>query len=252
MNIRALALPLLAFTSSGCLQMSMSSGELGSSYAPWEFLTQYAFWDKNDYAQDGDKLVLKERADEFGGAILNIRLYGFTFNAGDDRRFWSAGEWRNWRQGTESEPILHISCRHADKLDDGDEVKYDTKDRANINMNDPNITVSFAPGQPQLSSGSEYPKEVKPFGSREIAKLTVTRIEENAGPGRTLAGTIEYERAKLDGDPDDVVEGKITVNFQAYVIGERLAECNDVTTEFGSFGGGGNVSPCQNLDPEGK
>lgn len=246
----ALAIPLILAATTSCLQMSMSSGTLGSSYLPWEFQTQYAFWDVHEYEIDGDKYVLKEREREDDGTILYIRLFGFMFNPGEDRRMWTSQEWRTFRQGTQTEPYFLVTVRQADQLDEGDEIEFDSNEMANIDATKPNISVSFSPGNGTLDNGSEYPDEIKPFGSRVIAKLTLDRKEENAGYGRTLAGTLTYERQKADGDPGDVVEGEVSVNFQAMVVGERLAECNESTSEFGSFGGGGNISACDNLNPE--
>jgi len=248
-NKTAVGVIVASLCTAGCLQMSMASGTLGRSFAPWEFDTQFAFWDSHDYEVDGGKLVLKERPIERDGHFLNIRLYGFAFNAGEDRRLWSAQEWRTWRTGNATEPLLLISVRQADQLKDGDEIKFDSNDVLNTNTREPHMTLTYSPGEPPLNSGSEYPDEVKPLGSRVIAKLTVTKLEEQAGFGRTLGGTIEYERDKAATDPDDVVTGKFEVNFSAYLIGERMAECNDQTTEFGSFGGG-TADPCSTLSAE--
>lgn len=55
-------------------------------------------------------------------------------------------------------------------------------------------------------------------------RLTVNELGKNRG--ETLSGTLVIRIERADDDRQDAKTGEITVEFDASVIGEAIAECN--------------------------
>jgi len=227
----------------GCMPYSCSSGKLGTQMTPWEFRTQYAYWDEHTQDMTGGRASFPLRGDGDGGAILNIRLHGFIFNPSSDRRTWNAIETDHFQRSLRTEPSMFISVTLANKLSKSDTVELDPNNP--ITTNDkPRISVLYFPGQPKLSNSSTYPDKEVPYGSKVSVKLKFSSLEKKPGPLGVVSGQHTCTVDKAGGDPDEAVTGEITANFQAQVEGERLSECNDATT------GLGNSVACDNLDPK--
>ncbi|MBI5493910.1 MAG: hypothetical protein HY904_02720 [Deltaproteobacteria bacterium] len=229
-----------------CAPWSISSGKLGSTIAPWTFRTQYAYWDEyvpvEVTTSTGRRTEYKRREDTAGGTVLRIRLHGFLFNPHEDRREWSIFEKNHYSDGLRTQPSILLSVTHAQALSSGDKVVYDSESPTTTG-NDPEVSITYYPGEAELSNRSEYPDHVREYGSRYRVELEFGQLGENPGPAGWVRGGLVYTVDKDDGDPDDVVTGEIKVNFSAEVIGERLAKCNE-------SGGGFGSDDCEILDPE--
>ncbi len=229
----------------GCIPFSCSQGELGDSYAPWTFRTQYAYWDEHKQDTVNGRREFPKRPDNEGGKILNLRLHGFMFNPRDDRRTWNAWQASRFNKSFRTEPSFFVSVTLANKMKAGDTVKFDP-DNPPMNPDVARVTALFVPGAPTLSNGSEYPDRAAVYGSKRLVELELNQMGENPGPLGTVSGKLTYTVERAGGDPDDAVTGEIVVNFFAEVVGERLSECNDETTL-----GAGNDDACDNLTPGG-
>lgn len=233
---------------------SFTLGNVGSPTPPWQFRTQYAFWDSTAYRAEDAHWKREDRPDDEGGKILRLRLHGFMFNPNRDRRTWTSEEWQHYYHGLDTQPFLDIEVLRADKVKPNDSLEY-TVDTSNPssgggNGEDPALTVEFQPGSPILTPLSTYPDDTIPYGSKITAKLTINNAPESPGPLGYVAGNLDYEVEKGSNDPDDVVTGKFSVRFSALLVGERLAECNDSLTPRGpTHNASGAPSPCENLDP---
>lgn len=229
-----LSLLMVGLLSSACAPFAFGNGELGGyRFMPWSIRTQYAYVDKKERKDEGGREVYASRSDDAGGDILKIALFGFTFNAFEDRRTWNSLEWQHYINGLETQPNVYITVARVNKMSSGDDVKLDTTSTAPISVTDPVLAVTYNPGKPRITNGSTYPDKRTVYGSRVKATLTLSAIADEPGPTGWVRGSLEYSVERQNGDPDDALEGEFTLNFSAQVVGERLAECNEGTTPFG-------------------
>lgn len=226
MHSRYLLLVLALLTTS-CFPYACGNGAVGPRIFPWTLRTQYAFVDKKEAQMENGRRVFRDRADDAGGEVLFLHMYGFTFNPRSDRRNWTAEQWLHFQRGIETQPYVVLSVQRVNKMSNGDKVEFDTEGTTTPTLSDPVLAVDYSPGNPGLRNQDEYPDKQPTFGSHRKGTLTLSGIADEPGPLGWLRGSLEYSVAKGTGDPDDVETGEFTINFSAQVLGERLAECNE-------------------------
>ena len=69
-----------------------------------------------------------------------------------------------------------------------------------------------------------YPGLVPEFGSDFVATFKLSELNREVGD--SIEGTVTLSVERADGDPASAVTGKVTVEFTAPLIAERIAECN--------------------------
>jgi hypothetical protein len=92
------------------------------------------------------------------------------------------------------------------------------------NGDTPELSVDYSFGLKPLDADAVYPAEVPRFGSRRTAKLTLAEIGRM--PGEGIQATLELGVETESQDPSDARTGRLTVEIDAPLIYERIAECN--------------------------
>jgi hypothetical protein len=226
-----LFLPLLCGV--GCFQCSLSAGTMDGLVTPWEYRTQYAFWNEHYYEAGGggagyqDNAARKrvDRTDLEDGNALFIMLFGFVFDYQRDFNTFTGEERSHFANGMKTQPLLWVSVSHAEDLAAGDEIKFDSEDTTPVDRAKPRVSFYHSPGTGVVYPWTGLPDEIGRWGSHIKGTLTLRVAVQPPLPG-PLVGTIEYSISKGANDPDDVMTGEFTTNFTADVIGERIGLCN--------------------------
>ncbi|MBI5495115.1 MAG: hypothetical protein HY904_08800 [Deltaproteobacteria bacterium] len=229
-QLTLLFLPLLCGV--GCFQCSFSVGSMDGLVAPWEFRTQYAFWNEH-YYESASSMNYTERSarrlldtrDTENGVGLFILLFGFTFDYQRDFDTFTSEEVNHFERGMRTQPLMWAFVTHAEDLGPGDEVEFDSESTATPDVSKPRVSFYFSPGAGLTHPWSNYPEELGVWGSHVKGTLKIHVAPQPPLPG-PVTGSIVYEISRADGEPSDVLEGDFTTLFTADVIKERMGLCN--------------------------
>ena len=125
-------------------------GTLDGVQLPWEFRSQYAYWDTTYYDNDPNKpgvKVLKERKDVEGGEALVVMLFGFAVDLHRDAATWTSMEKDHVSSGLRTQPVLLFAVSHAEDLKPGDKIEYDSEKAGQyLDASEKALSVGYSPG----------------------------------------------------------------------------------------------------------
>lgn len=197
-----------------------------------------AYLDANQYqpSEDGTKLVLKPRDPD--KQTLVVRLDGANFDPTVDARFLPVEETLRIFQERGVNGFLNFRIERAGFLANGNELKKGpgVDDAAS---DKPKLSFRF-PGDPGFGSNDlafaaaemskeEQPAELTPVGSQRTITVKIDEFGKKSGEVTKGKVTLEWKKKTEDPgkDPANALEGKIEIEFEADMIGERVGECNN-------------------------
>lgn len=89
----------------------------------------------------------------------------------------------------------------------------------------PNLDVEYSFKINELDAEAVFPSEVPIYGSKFTGRLTFKEAGKKAE--ESVSGTLELIVEAEAGDPAGARTGKVTLEFDAPLIHERIAECNN-------------------------
>jgi hypothetical protein len=154
---------------------------------------------------------------------MRVVLSGASFDPEQDVRFMSAGELLDLSRDNNVNGSISFNITNFDAVTAG-LVLQSPND--NPEGDEPRLTsINHRFAQQRLEADAVYPASVIGFGSRVSYQLTINELGK--ARGETFSGTLLIRIERADEDRQDVKVGEITVEFDASVIGEAIAECNN-------------------------
>lgn len=185
----------------------------------FELSTVYAWLDATETDQEDGRIVFKTRDRK----TMRVVLSGASFDPEADVRFMSAAELLDLSQENTRNGSINFNITNFDAVTAG--LVLDNPREDGNDDDAPRLTsVEHRFGLRRLESDAVYPAEVIGFGRRVSYRLTIE--EPGKARGETLSGTLVIRIERADNDRQDAKTGEITVEFDASVIGEAIAECN--------------------------
>jgi hypothetical protein len=216
---RGAALACLALGVSGaggCLDVT-STGSFGDRTVRATG-TVIAWIDETVYAARDGALDLDDRPVD--ATLLHLWFTEHAFDPRVDRRTLPAAERADLEQALRDGDRIEVAVCRGSVVCAGDEPE--TVNGGNL---PPEVlpyidTLTVALAAPPLSASSRYPSRPAQLGSDVRATLTLDEVAPR------LTGSLLIDVEQGDNDPDDALEGEVTMQFTTELIGERLAECN--------------------------
>lgn len=209
------ALPLLL--TSACGTGAKITGDVAGF--GFDLRTVYAWLDATESDQMDGRIVYTTRDRK----TLRVVMSGASFDPEQDMRFMSASELQDLGRENTNNGSISFNVTNFDAVTNGLVLISPREDGTE---DDPRLTsINHRYAQQPLEPDAVYPAEVIGFGSRETYQLTIT--EAGKARGETFSGTLVIRIERDDDDRQDARTGEITVEFDASVIGEAIAECNN-------------------------
>lgn len=208
----ALTLPtLFACGGSGSAQVTGGFGAF-----PLELNTVYGWIDATELKMENDKAVFAPR----DNTRLRIVMSGAAFDPSRDLRFASASELLDLGREAQRKGSATLEVRNYHAFATGGQLAIP----ATGEPSSPRLAVEVTPGLTELQDDATFPANAPALGSKLTATLTLTEAGRSAG--EAVAGTLVVEVEASEGQAD-VLTGEVTIQFEAPLVSERLAECNN-------------------------
>ncbi len=203
---------LLACGGSGSAQITGSIGAF-----PLELNTVYGWIDATELKMEGDKAVFAPR----DKTRLVIAMSGAVFDPSQDFRFAAATELLDAGREAQRKGSAMVQIRNYHAFAAGGQLALPPTGDGDA----PRLDVTISPGLTQLADDATYPATAPRLGSKVTATFTVS--EAGRGAGETVTGSLVVTVAAAEGEPADVATGAVTIELEAPLISERIAECNN-------------------------
>lgn len=151
---------------------------------------------------------------------LFLVFSGAFFDPEEDQRFVSVEQRLELDHQTQLNGQISAQIGDSDKLTTGMELVQPSMG----NPMGPSFNASHRFGLVQLQGDAVFPAEAMQFGGRTTYKLTLDQLAQE--PGKSVSGKLVISVEREDNEPAGVITGSVTVEFDAPIIHERIAECN--------------------------
>lgn len=206
-----LGLTLAACSGAGSAEVTGSFGSF-----TLELNTVYGWIDATESKMDGGKLVFAPR----DKPRLHVVMSGAVFDPDQDLRFVSASELVDLARESQRLGSASLVVRNYHVFTVGGQLAIPNTGEGDA----PRLEMSLALGLNELESDATYPAAAPEFGDELTATLTLT--EAGRAAGESVVGTVVVKLAPDEDDPADALGGEITIELDAPLISEWVAECN--------------------------
>ncbi len=214
LNPALLALPLVLTTA--CGTGAKITGDVAGF--GFELRTVFAWLDATESDQEDGRIIFTTRDRK----TMRVVLSGASFDPESDVRFLSAGEVFDLERENSINGSITFNITNFDAVTEGS-VLHSPRDEEM--GEDPRLTsVGHQFAFKRVEADAVLPPEIIGFGSKVSYQLTITKLGKVRG--ETLSGTLIIRVEREENDRQDAKTGEITVEFDASVIGEAIAECN--------------------------
>jgi hypothetical protein len=204
---------ILALTGCGGGSASVEGDIGGYSF---DLQTIFGWIDEKELTEMDGKRVYVTRDEP----TLHLVLSGASYDPSRDLRFASVTELADLAADAVTRGSIAMRVRRYGAVTSGAVIAIPSNDPEGA----PQLSLDFNFGLKELEKNAEFPAELPRFGSKGTARLTLSELGKAAG--ESVKGTLEIGIEADDREPSTVRTGRLTVEFDAALISERIAECN--------------------------